>query len=155
VRHEDHRGPLLLRRGDQELHHLLAGEGVERTRGLVREHDARLVDQRTRDRRTLRLTRGHLTRAMIGHLLHAEAFEPPRRPVERLLPRTTRQQQRERDVLEQIELGHELAQLENEAEGRSAKLGPRALTQRVDPFSVEPDLPFIGAKDPGQAVEER
>jgi hypothetical protein len=60
VSDDDDRRALTARVVDEEVHDLLAGEGIERTGGLVREQHLRIGDQPTGERHSLGLAAGEL-----------------------------------------------------------------------------------------------
>ena len=80
-------------------------------------------DEAARQRDALRLAAGHLAGAVALHTLEVEPFEPAPRFMEGLVTVRATEQQRQRDVLLGGQLGHELAELEDEAEAITPQSG--------------------------------
>jgi hypothetical protein len=154
VRDQNDGAALLAGGVDQQVHHPLAGERVERSRGLVGEHDVGARDQRPRHRHPLALTARQLARAAALEPPEPEALEPRGRLAESPGPRPPGQQQRQGHVLDRRQLGDELAELEHEPEAPPAQLGAGAVAHPVDAVPVEPDLARVGRQDAGQAVQQ-
>src|SRR5688572_28845228 len=74
VRHDEHRDARAMDLRE-EVHDLLARLAIERARRLVGEDQARLPDQRARDRDALLLTTGHLGGRVLGPVAEADALE--------------------------------------------------------------------------------
>ena len=86
--------------------------------------------------------------------LEAQKLEPGVGSRVSLAPPGLVEQERKGDVVRCGQLGHELAELEDEAEGRAPQLCPLGFVQAIEPLAVEPDLAAIRQKDPGQTVKE-
>ena len=106
-------------------------------------------------RDALGLAAGHLAGAVALHALEVEPFEPAPRLTEGLVTVHATEQQRQGDVLLGGQLGHELAELEDEAEAITPQPGALPLPHGVEALAVEVDLAGVGDEDARQAVEQR
>ena len=109
------RGSRLARETHHRVEDLLGGDAVEGASWLVGEHDRGLVNESAGNRSPLRLTTGHRAGAVVGDVGDTE-------PVERLhggrtggLPASPEDPQRQQHILDQGELGDEVAELEDHA----------------------------------------
>ena len=113
-------------------------------------------DQAAGQRDPLGLPAGQLAGAAPLQPVEAEPWRTRRRAsAQRRRPADAVEQQRQGDVLLGGQLGHELAELEHEAEPVAAQRAARGLAERVDPAAVEVHLAGVGHEDPGQAVQQR
>src|SRR5580693_398546 len=111
-------------------------------------------DETARQRDALRLAAGHLAGAVALHTLQIEPFEPAPRFLEGPFTACATEQQRQGDVLLGRQLGHELTELEHEAEAITAQPGTLRLPHRVESLAVEVDLAGIRDEDAGEAMEQ-
>ncbi len=140
---------------DEQVHHELARQRVEGAGGLVGEHHAGVGDHRSCQRDPLRLTARQLPGATSRELRQPDLVEPRARSVQRLAPTHSGEEQRQRDVLDRAELGHELTELEDEAELLAPELGTRPFGEGVDARPVEPHFALVGAQDARETVQQR
>ena len=111
-------------------------------------------DETARQRDALGLAAGHLAGAVALHAFEVEPFEPAPRLAEGLVTVRATEQERQRDVLLGGQLGHELAELEDEAEAITPQPGALRLPHRVEALAVEVDLTGVRDEDARQAVEQ-
>ena len=151
---DDHRGALLAGQPGQQVHHLLAGQRVERPGWLVGEDHLGRQGERPGDRDALRLAAGQLAGPPAALVADAELVQPGVGGLVGHLALGPVEQQRQRHVVGGGELGHELAELEHEAERGAAQLGALGLAHRVERPPVEQRLALVGGVDAGQAVQQ-
>ena len=121
--HDDRDAAFAIERGER-LHDLVRRAGVEVAGRLVRQQQARVVDQRARDRDPLLLAAGELARRVA--LTVAQAEQPERRACalgarSRVCRRRGRVEQRQCDVLERAGARQQIEALEHEAEPLAAQ----------------------------------
>ena len=111
-------------RGEQR-HHLVAGARIEVAGRLVGQHQARLVDQRARDRDPLLLPAGQLAGMVVQAVAQADPFQRGRRALAARARVRARVDQRQLHVLERGRAREQVEALEHEAERPVARLGER------------------------------
>src|SRR5205823_9942459 len=100
----------------EQIHHGFAITGVQVTSRLVREQDRGMTSERTRNRDTLLLTTGKLTREMLRAMAHADTLERSNHMFLTLTRRHAAIGERELDVLVHREIADEVKALEDEAD---------------------------------------
>src|SRR5207249_3976457 len=116
----------------QQLQDRRAGVRIEVAGRLVGQHDARLVDQRARDRHPLPLAAGQLGRAVPAAGAEADALERVRSTAAALAPRYAAIAERQLDVLERREPRQQVEALEDEADLSSAQRREPVRSDRLD-----------------------
>jgi hypothetical protein len=84
-----------------------------------------------------------------------QPLEPAARPPLGFAAPGAGEAQRQRDVLEAGQLGHELAELEHEAELRAAQRAARGVGERGELGAAVDDAAGVDRHDPGEAVQQR
>ena len=151
--------PSVAGRVDEQVHHLLAGERVERAGRLVGEHDRGSVDQRAGDGDPLRLAARQLARAPVrASPLEPEPVEPrrgARSSASRRRPAV--EQQRQGDVLHRaVSSGTSWPNWNTKPNSRPAQRAALGLAERRRcgaPSKLH--LAGVGHEDAGQAVQQR
>lgn len=134
---------------------MLAALGVHAARGLVGEEEGGLGDERTSDGDPLRLTARELRRGGAERSVEPGALKPDRGVAARLGPLFARQQQRERDVVQQREIGHELSELQDDPHPLAAQPRAGGLAEGVEVLPQQPDRPGLRTQDPRCDVQQR
>ena len=91
---------------------------------------------------------------MVLHPTQPEALEPGTGLVEGLGAPHPAQEQRKRDVFLGAQFGHELAELEDEAEAITTERTAFLFSQGVDARPREPDLAGVRDENAGEAMEQ-
>src|SRR5215204_97685 len=129
------------------------GAGVEVSGGLVGEHDGGPRDERSGDRDALLLSAGELRGAM-----RPPAAQPDRvqQALEQLLVgMSARDSHRQGDVLLGGQDGHQVEELEDEAQLVAPQLGQAAVVQPGDLLAVDPHLAAGRMVEPGEHMHQR
>ncbi len=153
MRHDDHRAAL---GGDlaQHVEHDRGRLRVEVARRLVREHDRRVVHEGAREGDALLLAAGQLVRHPAGRVLQAEPLDERPAALQRA-GRRVGQPRGECDVLLARQLGHEVEELEDEADPPRAQTRQVAFGAPVDALARELDRPGLRAVQTAQQVQQR
>ena len=149
----------LLVQAHQQIDHRPPGVGVEVAGRLVRKQDLRVVGERTRERDTLLLAAGELSRIV----MHAVAQPDARQEAPRsLIGATLRlpcegalEFHRHEDVLECGECRDELEVLKHEPHSFGPQPRPPVLRETPQVLAVEPDVPCCRQVEPGEQAEQR
>ncbi len=128
---------------------------VEVARGLVREDDARVVDEGARDRRALALAARELRRPVVQPVAELDGLEELPAASLALLARDAPVEEGEVDVLEHGELRDEVEGLEDEAEVPVPDPGEAVVGEARDVLAREAVRPLGGVVEAAQDVEER
>jgi hypothetical protein len=128
----DHDHQAVLRDLLEQLHHVLARHGVQGARGLVRQHDVRVVHQGAGDGHALHLPARKLAGPLVDLLPQTNALERLRGAAAPLSLAHARQGQRHLNVLEDGLVRNQVVTLEHEADA-----------------VVAVRVPVLGAKVPG------
>ena len=114
-------------RGPEETEHVLAGEGVERTRGLVGEDDRRLGHEGTGHGDALLLAAGELSGPVRRPFGEPDAIEGRVGELEGVVAAV--EEQREGDVLARAQQREEVEELEDEPDASAAHVRQRLFVQ--------------------------
>ena len=106
---------------------------------LVRQDQRRVVHDGPGDRRALHLAARQLGRAMVQPMREADLARALPGPRGRFVARPAGQEQRQRDVLDQVQGREQVEELEDEAEPLAAHPREPIVGQRVEPLPVEGD----------------
>src|SRR3954471_4397269 len=149
----DERAAGLVDRLPQQSQHSAARAGVERARGLVGEHDARLSDKRPGNRDTLLLAARELRRAVAAALLEPDAAEDV--VDDRAGQAGAGEPRRERDVLLGREGGEQGEGLEDEPDAFAAQARERPFVEAAELLLVEPHATLRRPVQPGGELQQR
>src|SRR5436190_10456653 len=155
VRHHHDRLLELAVQALQQREHLAGRFCVEVASRLVGEEQRRIGDDRTRNRHTLFLSAGELTRVMRRAIDERDDIEGRHHVLAPLLLREIRQEQRQLDILECGEHRNQVVELENESDIPRAPGGERPLGQTADVGAADADAAARRAIDAGEQIEQR
>ena len=100
----------------QQMQHLVGGFAVQIAGGLVAHQKLGIRDQRARDGDALRLAAGELPGLVLGAIRDADQGESRRGVCGPLRGREVREQQRKLHVPLRVQHGHQVVELEHEAD---------------------------------------
>ncbi len=98
------------------------GSAIEVPRGLIRQQQLRLGDERPGQRHSLLLPAGKFSRPVMRALLQSHLAQPPRSFLLCLLPGQTPQQKRHGHIFQCRKLRQQVVELPDEADFAIAKL---------------------------------
>ena len=145
---------LLLVQALEELHHLDAGLGVQRARGLVGKDDLRAGDEGAGDGDALLLAAGHLVGEVGGPGREPELLQVFHRHLVPLLPRDALVVEGELHVLHGRLEVDEVEALEHEADHPVAVVRRLLFGQVLDELAVQPVFAGVVIVQDAQDIEE-
>ncbi len=149
---EQERAALLAAQLVHEPEHRRPGGRVERPGRLVGEHHRGAVHERPGDRGALLLAPGELRREVVLAVRQADAADEVEHP--RGIPAAV-ERERERDVLLNREVGHQVERLEHDPGRVAARLHEHRLARGREVGAGHDHRPRVRAVDPGDQVECR
>ena len=128
---------------------------VEGAGWLVRQQQARPVDQGARERHLLLLATAQVGRIGVGATHQPQLGEQPTRPLLRFLRPVPGEFCRNHDVLDHGQLIEQMKELEDDADALSPQAGPLGLIHCGQVDAVDPHGPFRRLVEAGNQVQER
>ena len=114
---------------------------VEVAGRLVGPDDRGVVDERTGDRHALALAARELVGHVLGPVAQAHELERIERLAPRLLRRDAGDEQRQLDVLDRAQHGHQVVELEDEAHPARPVVGALAVGHLGERHALDQDVP--------------
>ena len=155
MRDEQEGQPALLVEVPHQVDDLGRALAVEVAGRLVGPDDRRVVDQRPRDRDALALAARELVREVVGAAREVDEAERLERPLAGLSLRAARDQERQLDVLDGAQHGHQVVELEDEAHAQRPVVGALLVGHGGERRPLDEDVAGVDGVEAGEAVEER
>ena len=146
VRDHDDRGAICVE-GLEALEQAAGVLGVERSGGLVGEHQRRVGHNGARRRHALLLATGHLVRELVEHLCDAQALGDLLHATRHLAGRGVVDREGQCDVLARSQGVEQVGVLEDKAQTLATKLRKLMRTQGRDVLTVHENVARGGAVD--------